>query len=289
MRLVFLLSLTLFSASIYSQKIRAKTVCRLPEILWESSGLIAGTDSCVWTHNDSGGKAMLYKLNTEGKVIRRLYISKVKNTDWEDLANDYLGNVYIADIGNNRNNRKNLRILKIPHPDSLKTDTVAPQIINFVYENQTQFPPSESQLNFDAEALIAYQDSLFLFTKNRTKPYSKYTYVYAIANQEGEQLAVLKDSIYLSHTHRLHSWVTGATRHPNRDLVVLISHKKAWLINGFRTAQRKTLIDTKISGMYSQKEAVCFDIDQNLWISNERYYFLKSKLKESSFKNRLNP
>ena len=279
------LLLIVFSTYSFAQKIRVKTQCQLPQTVWETSGLVAGANQTVWTHNDSGGQPILYKINTEGKILRTITISHVKNTDWEDLANDYHGSIYIADIGNNRNNRKNLQILKIPHPDSLTTDSVTPQIITFSYENQTAFPPMASQQNFDAEALIAYQDSLFIFTKNRTKPYSKYTYIYALPNQKGQYIARLTDSIYLAHTHKYHSWVTSATRSPKQDLVILKKKKKAWYIYHLRDKKKRQLIPTKISGIYSQKEAIAFDSEGKLWISNEKFKFLRSKLKcsKSSF------
>ena len=275
-----LLLFLLLSFNLFSQKIKLKTQAKLSQKLWESSGLVVGTNNTVWTHNDSGGKAVIYKLNTKGEIIKELKILSVKNTDWEDMANDYKGFVYIADIGNNRNRRKDLKILKIPHPDSLKSDSVLPQIISFSYENQTAFPPEYTDRNFDAEALIAYEDSLFIFTKNRTKPYSKYTYIYALANRAGQQKAILTDSLYLKRTHKYSSWVTSASRHPNKDIVVLLSHKKAWIIYNFRNKSKQKLVKTKTSGIYSQKEAIAFDMEENIWITNEKYKFLKAKLKK---------
>lgn len=268
-----------------AQKIKVKTQSLLPKQVYESSGIVAGAQNSIWTHNDSGGKPILYKINSQGEIVKHLYIKGVENIDWEDIANDYKGFVYIADIGNNLNQRQNLQILKIPHPDSLKTDTITPEIISFSYENQKSFPPLESELNFDAEALIAYDDSLFIFTKNRTNPYSKYTYIYAIANKEGSHIAILRDSIYLPRTHKLHSWITGATRHPNYDVVVLISHKKAWLIQNFRSEVNTKLVKTKVSGIYSQKEAIAFDLEGNIWLTNEKYRFLRAKLKKGYIKN----
>ena len=275
----------LISETIIAQKIKVKTMARLPKTIWETSGIVSGTNSTIWTHNDSGGKPILYKIDTNGVILRTLFIKDVKNRDWEDLANDYQGNIYIADIGNNRNQRKDLQILKIPHPDSVETDSIKPEIIRFNYENQMAFPPKESELNFDAEALIAYEDSIFIFTKNRTKPYSKYTYIYTLANRSGTQIALLIDSIYLPHTHKLHSWVTSATRSPTGDLIILISHKKAWVIKNFRQQSDRVLIQTKVSGIYSQKEAIAFDLEGNIWITNEKYKFLRSKLKKSVSNN----
>ena len=266
--------------SIQAQKIKVETQAQLPSIIKETSGLVAGANATVWTHNDSGGEAKLYKINSKAELLRTIRISHVENVDWEDMANDYLGHVYIADIGNNENRRTDLKILKIPHPDSLQTDSIIPEIIYFKYENQKYFPPPPSQLNFDAEAIIAYSDSLYIFTKNRTKPYSKYTYIYALKNESGQQIAILKDSLYLPHTHKLSSWVTGATRCPQSDLVILISHKKAWLIKNFRTSNHLQIIPSKISGIYSQKEAIAIDLNNTIWISNEKYKILKAKLKK---------
>ena len=279
-------SLTILSflilEGIFAQKIKVNTVTLLPEKVGETSGIISGINSTIWTHNDSGGKPILYQIDTNGVILKKIIVSGIKNTDWEDLANDYQGNIYIADIGNNLNKRKDLKILKIPHPDSVKTDRIKPEIIRFSYENQRTFPPKDSKLNFDAEALIAYKDSIFIFTKNRTKPYSRYTYIYAIPNKAGKHIAVLKDSIYLAHTHKFHSWITSATRNPKKDLVILLSHKKAWLIKSFRNKNNRVLIKSRISGIYSQKEAIAFDLEENIWISNEKYKFLRSKLKKCS-------
>ena len=267
----------LLLTSSFAQKIKVKTLANLPPILWESSGLVAGTKHSVWTHNDSGGEAVLYKIDSTAHIIRTVKIIGLRNTDWEDLANDYLGYIYIADIGNNCNCRKNLKILKIPHPDSLTLDSVIPEVINFSYENQNSFPPNKANLNFDAEALIAYQDSLFIFTKNRTKPYSQKTYIYALVNKAGPQKAVLYDSLLLKHTHKYRSWLTSATRHPFQDKIILLSHKKAWFVEGFRS-KKINLTKTKISGIYSQKEAIAYDLEGDIWITNEKFKFLRAKI-----------
>ncbi len=276
--------LMLISTFAFSQKIKVKTLTRMPDALIETSGLTAGTDNSVWTHNDSGGEPLLYKVNSEGIITRSVYIEKAHNVDWEDLANDYRGFVYIADIGNNINCRKDLCIYKISHPDSVLSDTITPEIIRFAYPNQSAFPPTENEQNFDAEALVAYPDSLFIFTKNRTKPYSRYTYIYGLKNEAGQQVAKLCDSLYLDKTRRYWSWVTGATRHPYQDEVILISHRKAWIIQDFR--HKRILKRSKISGIYSQKEAICFDVNRNIWISNEKFKCLKSKLKLGQLKHK---
>lgn len=284
MKLPLLGVLIFILVQLSAQRIRITSQSKLPNQLFESSGLISGTHNSVWTHNDSGGLPILYKLNSDGEITNTLKLIGVRNHDWEDLANDYQGFVYIADIGNNTNTRKQLQIYKIPHPDSLKTDSVIPGIISYEYENQIAFPPQPDQRNFDAEALIAYKDLLYIFTKNRTSPYSKYTYIYALANKAGHQKALLIDSLYLKGTKEYHSWITSASRSPDEDLVILLSHKKAWLIKDFRTSKNLKTIKTKVTGIYSQKEAICFDENNKLWVSNEKFNFLRAKLKKAILK-----
>ena len=41
------------------------------------------------THNDSGGKEILYEFSLEGKIVKEYKIEGCgKNNDWEDLAAD---------------------------------------------------------------------------------------------------------------------------------------------------------------------------------------------------------
>ncbi|MBN2668364.1 MAG: hypothetical protein JXR60_03960 [Bacteroidales bacterium] len=267
-----------YSFDTKAQNIEPDFKTKLPIELFESSGLAVGLNNTVWTHNDSGGEAILYQLDSMARVIRKVKILNATNSDWEDLANDFEGHLYIADIGNNGNKKPNFIIYKIAHPDSIKEDSITAEIISFRYENQYSYPPTPDKMNFDAEAMIAYHDSLFIFTKNRTHPYSKKTYIYALANEAGEQTAILYDSLYLAHTHRYRSWVTGAARDPMNDRIVLLSHKKIWWLSDFRKSKSRIAEKGKIKGIYSQKEGIALTNDGDAWISNERFKFLKAKL-----------
>jgi len=58
-----------------------------------------------------------------------------------------------------------LRIYNISLADYWANDTVQAETINFSYANQTSFTPAPFQTNFDCEAMVWFNDSLFLFTK----------------------------------------------------------------------------------------------------------------------------
>ena len=85
----------------------------LPESISESSGLVFYNDTLLITHNDSGDKPMLYFINLKGKLVGQVLVENATNTDWEDLCMDDKGNLYIADIGNNNNDRRDLKIYKV--------------------------------------------------------------------------------------------------------------------------------------------------------------------------------
>src|SRR5688572_19719622 len=91
----------------------------------ESSGFAwAEGDSMLWTHDDGGGSNALFKVNLKGKLVETKEVKNTINADWEDLARDKSGNIYIGDFGNNDNKRHNLRIFKVNEKDFSKVDTI---------------------------------------------------------------------------------------------------------------------------------------------------------------------
>ena len=56
-----------------------------------------------WTHNDGGGpkKQVLYAIDREGKTRAAFPVIGVTLHDWEDIAIDDAGHLYLGDIGNN--------------------------------------------------------------------------------------------------------------------------------------------------------------------------------------------
>src|SRR5687768_2482689 len=81
----------------------------VPATISETSGLMFW-DGLLWTHNDSGGDAVLFGLDTaSGTLVRSVRILEATNVDWEDITRDE-DYVYIADFGNNNGTRTDLKI-----------------------------------------------------------------------------------------------------------------------------------------------------------------------------------
>lgn len=148
---------------------------QLPPIITESSGLAKTNDSLFFTHNDSGGEAKLFLLNAETTIIKTIQVPNSRNFDWEDLAQDKKGSIFIGDFGNNSQSRTDLVIYKfVPnHP----TET-----IRFSYADQTDFPATS--LQFDCEAFFWHNDSLYLFTKSY-EPKHMQTKLYVLPDKAG--------------------------------------------------------------------------------------------------------
>ena len=103
---------------------RTRLVGRMtnPEIT-ESSGLVASASrpGTFWTHNDSGGRPVLFCLRANGGSCGATSISGAGIFDWEDIARgpgpepgvDYL---YIGDIGDNTHVRDSIVVYRIPEP-----------------------------------------------------------------------------------------------------------------------------------------------------------------------------
>lgn len=265
----FFLFLFLQANLLFAQKVSLSELCRLDKALPESSGIIFAGGK-IWSHNDSQGQPVLYGFDNTGKVSGIIYVSG-KNTDWEDLAKDDAGNIYIGDFGNDKNKRHDLKIYKISNPAELKENIAKPEIIEFKYSDQVLFPPDTNAQNFDMEAMIWFNNHLYLFSKNRTNPFTGFTKVYKLPDRAGSYTAESVDSIYLGPAPMITSWVTSADISPDKKKLALLGHDKVWLFtcfedDRFSSGTKQTLA---ISGTITQKEAICFVNNDQLYITDE--------------------
>lgn len=201
--------------ALLSQTLQTTHMCNLAGEISETSGLV-WIDGELWTHNDSGGGAALFQIDTiTGAVLRTVSITNAQNRDWEDISIDdeY---VYIGDFGNNNGNRTDLTIYRISKDFIyLDFDEITADSILFHYPNQTQFEWDNYTTNFDCEAMIATSDSLYLFSKNWGNHKS---YLYSLPKTPGNYAANLRDSLDVN------GLVTGAVYDPQENKVLLIGY-----------------------------------------------------------------
>ncbi len=263
MRLLFFLFLFAISAS-FGQKI--KKIGKLPKSIEESSGLILYNDTLFITHNDSGDKPTLYFINLKGELIHQITVSNAINNDWEEITKDEEGNIYIGDFGNNLNKRKNLTIYKIAPENLLKTSHIVAKIITFSYPDQTAFPPEETTLNFDAEAMFFHNDSLWIFTKCRAVPFHGNTFIYTIPSHPGSYTATVKGKLFIGDNGFAKDAITGVAF--SHSILYLLTYNRivVYELNDNTFHFKKTIATTP----YSQKEAITISSDQStLFLTDE--------------------
>lgn len=243
---------------------------KLSKELNEISGIEIYQDSIFFAINDGGNEDIIYVLSKNYKLLKRVKIEKFKNVDWEDLTmdNEFL---YIADIGNNSNKRKNIKIARIKIQDLLKEDKVIPEIMNISYKQQVQFPPSTDNLYYDAETLISDGNSLFIFTKNRTKPFDGISLVYKfefLVNQD----VCLNNPLQICFGKN--SWLidsfTGGAFH--KDVFYLLTYNKILALTF--DENRFILINHKTFSFLKQREGICISDNEEIYVANENHKWL---------------
>jgi hypothetical protein len=237
----------------------------------ESSGLLY-TGGSVWTHNDSGNSATLFRVDsTSGQVLQQVAISNFPNTDWEDLTAS-AQHVYIGDFGNNNGDRRDLRILRVAKTDlGTSATTATAQAINFSYPDQTDFTPRNNAHNFDCEAFFFANDSLHLFTKNWVDLQTRY---YTVPATPGTYVARLRG------TFNTNGLVTAAALNPAGTTAVLLGYNVSnlstfmWVLSGYQSAgyfkANKRRIELPSPLLIGQAEGLCFVKNARVFISNEQ-------------------
>lgn len=252
----------------------------------ETSGLASSYNHLI-THNDRGGKNELYVIDLNGEVVSTITVNSAINFDWEDLAeNDSL--IFIGDFGNNNGERNIFSIyiveknqLDVSRPSSV-VSALAP--IQYTYPEQGVIAPG-SQHNFDCEAMIYYNNALYVFTKHRL---DDNTVLYKIPTSSGIHQAELIDSFHAGVR------ITGADISKDGETVVLIGYQKSgncvlWKLNGFVDSGnflsgQKYRYDLGPFAVMGQMEAVLFKADQkSLFITSEAVDGIPPRLYEFSF------
>ena len=219
---------------IYLPQLKAE----LPKEVSETSGLFFHNVR-LWTHNDSGGKPILFALDTtDFQVVQKVTLSNVKNKDWEDVCTDG-ETVFIGDFGNNKGNRKDLRIYTFP---------------------LSSIPA--------CEAVFATEDYLYLLSKGWE---TGTTRLYRLSKNGREQVAEVVNGFDSQ------GLITGADYDREKHILAIVGYVKdiwkpfMYLIfdfeeDGTKLSNRRFEMP-QLSG--TQTEGICFFDDGRCYVSAE--------------------
>ena len=273
-RICYLVLFSFFSFTIHAQSFP------LNSELKEISGLEFLNDSVLVAHNDSGNSPYLFLLDLKGNVLKKVFVSNAKNIDWEDIAADadYL---YIGDIGNNSNKRKDLIIYRIKTTELIQYESVVADKMSISYADQKAFPPAQNERNFDSECLISAFGDLWIFSKNKSEPFDGNSKVYRFKFQKDSfQEIPIFTIIYLGN--RGYYFDTPTAGDFKNDKFYLLTYNR-WMILELNGTNFK-IVKNKKFAEYNQKEALTVS-GNSIWVANEYNKVLGGpKLKRISLK-----
>jgi len=287
--------LPLLSFSSYAEEVLRPIAQVEARAINEMSGITHSQQwpGVYWVHNDSGDDARIFALDEYGKNIipasaQRRYFTEVqergkrawrgftiesaRNRDWEDITNND-GVLYIADLGNNSNRRRNLMLYRLPEFDPSSsypsTEVIA---IPVRYPDQQQFPAEK--WHFDSESLFAADGKLYLITKHRVAKIQR-------SSEPGAKLYRLdteftdRDNIltYISSHAELTS-ATGAELSPDGQTLAVVSYNALWLFDRPDTGDDWLASESKKiplrASVFRQVEAVSWIDNDRLILTNEQ-------------------
>ncbi len=127
----------------------------------EASGIVRSRKhpGIYWVHNDSGNPPVLFAVRRDGSLVRS-YKVEAANVDWEDIATDDSGHLYLGDIGNNGNRLPIRAIHRLDEPDPTVPDDGKP--LKPTASTFYGFPVGS---RFDAEGLFVDRGKAFVVSK----------------------------------------------------------------------------------------------------------------------------
>jgi hypothetical protein len=186
------------------------------EPIRESSGLVASYQyrGVYWTLNDSGNPPVLYATYLDGSLIGEFAVQGAQNKDWEALAIDEEGHLWIGEIGNNSRQREDLRVYLVKEPDPF-VEGVVSVLAEYPYRY-----PSE---NVDAEGMFVYRGLPHIVSKE-----SERAVLYRFpALRPGEQ--VVLERVGELRQARL---VTGASLSRDSKRLAACTYDQVWIYQG---------------------------------------------------------
>lgn len=264
----------------------------------EMSGIVKSRRwaGVYWVHNDSGDQARVFAIRADGSAVMPgqqnrkedagkvepvppefpgLAINQAVNTDWEDIAYDGQ-NLYLADVGNNNNARRDLAVYVVSEPNPFDARSATPTTrYPVAYLDQADFPPAGDK-PFDCEAVFARGGNLYFLTKHRSPvgmPVGATNlYVLSLRSARADRVNVLRK---VASLQGLPGWVTAAdVSDDGRRLAILMQApgQAVWTfdLEGPESGWlRKPSAKVEFSGA-RQCEAICWDGPDTVRITNEQ-------------------
>ena len=178
----------------------------------ESSGVVVSRKDpgVLWTHNDGGGKRqVLYAITRTGGSLADYHVTGALLEDWEDIAIDDKGHLFLGDIGDNDRNRPTIAVHQVDEPDA---STNRSGIVRVTRSWHLRYPKGR----FNAEALVIWGENGYVITKVFDDARAE-LYRFSLTNSAEVQ------TLHLLGELRIDSPVTGADLTSDGKLLGVVS------------------------------------------------------------------
>lgn len=228
----------------------------------ENSGIVKSRsrDDLYWVHNDSGDDPKIYPIHSNGDDYAQsrysqdlgVTIAGAINVDWEDITTDRSGNLIIADLGNNANDRRDLVLYIVPEPSPKAGRTTFLKRYFVRYPDQDSFPAPRDSFNFDCEGVFTVGDQIYCFSKNRS---DRNATLYRLDDPKSDSINTLTKL----ETIHLNGQVVGADASVDGLRLVVITYDSIWIFE--RASEQHSFFEGGVLWapyQGNQVEAVCF-------------------------------
>lgn len=230
----------------------------------ESSGVSASRKyaNVFWTHNDGGGlgKQYLFAIHRTGDTVAAFPVEGAEFVDWEDIAIDDSGHLFLADIGNNDSMRREVGVYQIDEPDPKAGGR--PVLI------KRQWRLHYPERPFDAESLFIWNGQGYIVSKVVND---------ARAQIFGFPLVDSKEPIKLSlvATTKVDSPVSGADISPDGRLLAMVAKNGPYIFHIDGDVSLATKGKSPVTKFRHESiEGCCFVPDGLLATSESRKVYL---------------
>lgn len=261
--------------------------------LSEISGMVASRvhEGAFWVHNDSGNEARLFAIDLQGRTVAPegwvsptgrgegeppeefpgIELWSASNVDWEDIAAGE-GLLFIADVGNNGNSRRNLGIYVLEEPDPHVVRAAPPlSFIPVFYPEQRSFPAR--RWHYDCEAVFYHGGKLYFLTKHRrpgeVMGFEPGTVLYRLDSRRTDR----PNPLVRVGSHDQVTLATAADLSPSGDRLAVLTYRDLWIFQRPGTgddwlsgSSRRLSLDRRIA---RQNEAITWLDGQTLLMANE--------------------
>lgn len=264
---LIILVITVYSALLFAKAPKSFNLetDRLPE----ASGIARSlrNNQVLFSHNDSGGEAAVFAIDTRGRLVAEIRLDGINNRDWEEIAtwNDpktQTPYIFIGEIGDNNARYKQLSFYKFPEPELTDSLLIVKDIekIDFVYEDGPR----------DAEAFFVEPQSgdIYIISKREEQ-----VGIYRLAYPQKSTEILIAERLGQMQLN----WVTAADISPNGKYILIKTYA------GIVRFKRCRSISHTLTGrgrnmpyqVEPQGEAICFDA------SGKGYFCLSEAAMES--------